>query len=140
MTLPRRHRVFTAAAALAIAAAIVGGLFVLGSPAEQRRYRLDQRRIRDLNAIAAEVDRFWRANERLPATLADLPGNSRLLDRNDPSTDLPYEYRPIADRKFELCGEFERESKDAEAYSYGRWNWAHGRGRHCFEMSVADLK
>jgi hypothetical protein len=137
MTPSRRLHVFTAAAALAVAAAIVAGLTVLGSPAEQRRQRLDQRRVRDLSGICSEVDQYWRTNKRLPATLDEVPETSRRAGRNDPTTGLAYEYRPIGDKDFELCAIFETESPSQTDYWYTfSRNWAHGPGRHCFELSV----
>jgi hypothetical protein len=137
MTPQRRLHIFTAGVALAVAAAIVAGLIALGSPAEQRRQRLDQRRVRDLSGIASAIDQHWRADKRLPATLEQLPDTYRPTSRNDPTTGLTYEYRIIGDRDYELCAVFETESR-AEAdpwYTFTR-NWAHGRGRHCFELTV----
>lgn len=54
---------------------------------------------------------------------------------------MAYEYRPIGDKDFELCAVFETESQSETTYwyTYNR-NWAHGRGRHCFQLNVDDAK
>ena len=45
--------VFLGTAATAVIAAIVAGLFVLGSPSEERARRIDDRRVADLKGIMA---------------------------------------------------------------------------------------
>ena len=44
---------------LAASAAVVAGILVVGSPAEERTRRLDRRRVEDLAAMASSVDLFW---------------------------------------------------------------------------------
>ena len=49
-----------------------------------------------------------------------------------------YEYRPLDDRKFELCAVFERESAQASAFAAGFWS--HGAGRRCFQLIARELR
>jgi hypothetical protein len=137
MSTQGRLRIFTAVVAAAVVAAIVAGLVVLGSPAEQRRLRLDERRVRDLNAIVGEITAHWRTKSRLPATLGELGGGAGTVRHSDPVTALEYEYRPIEGKEFELCAVFETESRsEAPRWSMFDRIWVHGRGRQCFQLST----
>jgi hypothetical protein len=137
MSTQGRLRIFAAAVAAAVAAAIIAGIVVLGSPAEQRRQRLDLQRFDDLNAIAREIDLYWATNARLPAKLGELPNSNRARSHSDPTTALEYEYRLIEGKDFELCAVFESESRSKPPYWSGHNRiWVHGRGRQCFQLHV----
>ncbi len=137
MSTQGRLRIFAAVVAAAVVAAIVAGLVVLGSPAEQRRLRLDERRVRDLNAIVGEINLHWRTKSRLPATLGELRDGARTVRHSDPVTSLEYEYRPIEGKEFELCAVFESESRSEPPYWSRRDRiWSHGRGRQCFQLDA----
>lgn len=128
---------------LAIAAvllAVAGGLLVLESPAQQRTRRLDERRVSDLREIARAVDLFSTRHDRLPASLDEL---SRELGAGvavrDPTTGEPYEYRTLGERSYELCAAFERSTTGQTGWR-GRGFWAHGAGRHCFELEARTVR
>jgi hypothetical protein len=126
-----------------VVAAVAIGIALLGPPAEERAHRIDERRVRDLAAIARTVDLYWTRHTRLPSTLEELVkepgGNVRL---NDPNTNDVYEYRPLEAKVYELCARFERDSPQADdggrlaiARGYpaeGGQFWSHGAGRQCF--------
>ena len=61
-----------------VIAAVVAGVFVLGSPADERARRLDRRRVEDLQGIAAATDLYWTRHSRLPASLDELTADSVL--------------------------------------------------------------
>ena len=48
------------------------GLYLLGSPAEERARRMDARRITDLQAISAAADLYWTRHDSLPMSLDEL--------------------------------------------------------------------
>ncbi|HIA74480.1 MAG TPA: hypothetical protein EYN99_08630, partial [Gemmatimonadetes bacterium] len=52
-----------------VIAAVGVGLFILGSPMEERARRVDDRRVADLQGIAAATDLYWTRHSRLPESL-----------------------------------------------------------------------
>ena len=135
---PRRRDLLPALAAATVAVAIVSGLVALGSPAGQRRERLDARRAQDLQVIARAVDRYEATHERLPATLYELQRNSDIrVAITDPVTLEPYGYETGSGTAYELCAVFELATTSAEAereLRRGRPFSRHEAGRHCFQL------
>ena len=69
---PRTAVAFAAAATVAVAAAVAGGLWLLGSPQAQREQALDERRVSALRVLTRNVDLYWTRHQRLPQTLDEL--------------------------------------------------------------------
>lgn len=138
MTRLSRSQLAGALLAVAVAAAVAIGIWMLGSPAEARAYRLDDRRVRDLSVIARSVNLYWTRHGRLPADLTDLrrePGLQQ-ISSSDPATSVSYEYRPLDDRRFEICARFERDSREPDPLPV----WTHGSGRQCFERRARKME
>lgn len=119
-----------------VAAAVVAGIYVIGSPAEQRLRRLDEAQTQDLIATSYALDAYWRRNQQLPASLDEL-----LQDR-DASAILAgidaqstQEYMPRGPATYELCAVFNRPSSEPRAVPGGVF-WTHGQGRQCFQLEV----
>ncbi len=103
--------VLSGVSAAVVIAAVAAGLFVLGSPAEERARRFDERRVTDLHAIAAATDVYWTRHARLPESLEELASEPGVrIATGDPASSLPYGYRALDDAGYELCAYFERES------------------------------
>jgi len=117
------------------AAAVVAGLALSGSPAEQRRLRLDQQRVFELMELARAAERRWDDERRLPDTVDGLV-DGQFLTRlpTDPATREPYEYRATSPRQFEVCATFERPSRPEDAGDF----WYHEAGRRCFAFDVTE--
>lgn len=131
--------VLLGAAAAAVTAAIVAGLFVLGSPMEERARRIDRRRVADLQGIMAATDLFWTRYARLPTSLDDLTAEPGVtINIADPTSFEIYGYQPVDSAHYEVCASFELESgeisRDPE-----RDLWAHGAGRQCFQLEAKDI-
>jgi len=129
------HRLAVAVSIAAVVAAVVAGLWVIGSPAEQRLLRFDERRASDLLQLSQAAN--WHHSERraLPTSAAELVDGRRLSRLPlDPATNEPYEYRPTGERKFELCAVFARASRAEDAKDF----WYHDAGRQCFELDVPE--
>ncbi len=93
--------------------AVVAGLFILGSPMDERARRVDDRRVADLHGIVAATDLYWTRHSRLPASLDDLtaePGVS--ISTGDPVSSEIYGYQPLDSAHYEVCASFERESAE----------------------------
>lgn len=127
--------------AIAVAfGAIVSGLIIVGSPSQARLRRLDERRVRDLVSITRAVNGYWTRNARLPASLGELrqnPGTD--VESRDPLTSQPYGYDVVGGKTYELCADFQMESREERDPYSGRF-WSHPAGRHCFRLDGEDTR
>jgi hypothetical protein len=127
------------AAAVAVVAAIVVGLFVLGSPMEERERQLDNRRVADLQAIMAATNLYWTRYSRVPATLEELiaePGVQ--ISTADPVSSEVYGYRSVDSIRYEVCASFDLASGEISK-NPRRDLWAHGAGAQCFSLEAEDI-
>ncbi len=135
------------AAGAVVAAAVVAGIMVMGSPVAQRERRMDARRISDLEDIQQALEAHHRQYGELPAdlsTLASRPGIA--LSVTDPVDGSPYVYRIKSTTDYTLCARFTTDS--AEPSVGGRRGgavfvdaaWAHGRGETCFVRQLEPSK
>jgi hypothetical protein len=124
----RRRQLVMAAAVVAVAAAVIVGIATLDSPGLARSRRIDLQRTRDLYAISNAVHLHWSRHGALPEDLRTLPGLSS-EETLDPVSGRPYDFRVIENDRYELCATFEAESLPGSDNP-----WAHGAGRHCFEV------
>lgn len=120
---------------------IVGGFLVIGSPATQRDFRLDEQRVASLQELQWRiVDRYQTTGE-LPATqevLSDDIGEFKLP--TDPVTGERYTYNVTGNLSFELCATFARETPagrggESPAVS-GFDSWFHPAGEYCFDRTI----
>ena len=121
------------ASSIVVAAAVVAGLYLGGTPGEQRLVRFDLRRVSDLQSLSSAIDRRWESFEQLPATLDELV-DGVLLKRMplDPETGAPYVYEPIADNSYRLCATFSRATVDPRPGDF----WVHEPGYRCFDFTL----
>jgi hypothetical protein len=130
----RGHQVFVVLVVLTVAAAVLGGLLLIGTPGEERARRLDARRVENLQGIAAAVDLYWTRLGRLPDSLATLEAVPGLeFDAADPDTHQAYGYRVLDSGRYELCAQFTQTSADSRPVPQ-RDFWAHGAGTQCFAL------
>ncbi len=135
---PRRATRLAGVAIVAVAATIVAGLWVAGSPFHARQRALDAERVDDLTRIWAELKEERGGGAPLPASLPELAARPGIADPRifaDPVTKEPYGYRVVDSVTVELCATFAtadsvRTGGDAPVF------WRHPRGRHCFRLSV----
>ncbi len=157
--------VFRIIAVLIVIASLVIGFVVMGSPGTQRKLRLDEQKVNDLSSIQWQVISHWQQREKLPVLLTDLNDDiSGYYAPLDAQTGQQYEYRVVSggvNPSFELCANFNLESKNNPRYNYGDqpipvdigggigstdaktslWyqesnNWKHGVGRTCFTRTI----
>jgi len=148
-----------------VLAVIIWSFTVIGTPGEQRVWRLDERRVQDLQNIQYQVINYWQQKEKLPEKITDVVNPiSGMTLPVDPEFEKgkKYEYVVKGPLTFELCADFGlpmpqgwREnsnyyggvvpmvgSKDiAVSYPYpgpGGVNesWDHQTGRTCFERTI----
>jgi hypothetical protein len=123
-----RNRVFAAGATAAVLLGLALGFHQVGSPGLQRLAHADEVRIQDINQISTLVRNHYAAYSKLPQSLAEFSGNPGLR-LSDPDK-LAYEYRPLGERRFEVCAVFSTDNRaDTHRSPIRR---AHGAGRQCF--------
>lgn len=128
------HRIAATVSTTAVILALIAGLYLGGSPSEQRLLRLDERRVDDLKQIARAVERFWDQQGELPADLRTLVDGRRLNQLLvDPETGADYDYAHTADT-FQLCAVFDRPSEDSTTTQF----WRHPAGQHCFDFDTSE--
>ena len=143
-------KIFNWAIVVIVAAVIIFGFYVAGSPSAAREKRIDERRLTDLQGIQEQIVYFWQKKNSLPANAGLLTDSiSGYEAPSDPETKLPYEYKVLGDLKFELCATFTTElaanRNDAglvkpvsvvepslETFN----NWQHSTGQACFERTI----
>lgn len=126
-----------------VVTAVITGLFMLGPPVEERRRKLDARRVADLRGAARAVDRYWTTRYALPPSLEALSEERDIsLSLLDPETGQPYQYRVLEGDAYELCANFSQDDLEdkrttlSPAIGSERFSpfWAHGAGRHCYRL------
>ncbi len=110
---------------------------VLNPPAVQRQRKMDSRRVEDLMTIQRVVTEYWSRHRSLPPDLDTLGREPGLrIPANDPETGAAYLYETTGPRSYRLCAEFARSTSEQPTPPIYRENWAHGAGRHCFELKI----
>ncbi len=129
------NRLVAIAATVVVIIAGLAGLYLSGSPAEQRLLRMDERRVRDLNQLANATQRYWQEQGELPATLQQLVDGRRLNKLPvDPDSGQAYEYT-AGDKEFSLCAGFSRPSEATTTIEF----WQHPAGDHCYEFDTTVI-
>jgi len=144
MRLPPVKHILLGSVIGVVSLAVITGLWLLGSPREARRHRLDARRVADLSQITLATDHYRTRHERLPASLEELLQDPEAgLRSRDPTTGALYEYHVLGPTTYEVCAHFERASDggpDQEADRFGGPPWPHGAGRQCFQHEAREAR
>ncbi len=137
------------AAIAIVAASIIGGFFIVGSPKEERAYRFDEERVSDLQMIQSEIVYFWQSKQKLPQELSELNDSVRgFRVPMDPENSSDYIYRKTGSLSFELCANFARASRNelaraaaekpvpiGRSYEISGY-WDHEVGEKCFQRTI----
>jgi hypothetical protein len=120
---------------LVVMTAVITGIVILGSPAEERARRIDRRRVSDLQGMENAVNLYFAEHATLPVSVEELSKQPGVRIGSDPVTGVAYRYRPLGVEQFELCGTFDRTS--TPRVLTGVDLWGHPAGDHCFTRKVA---
>lgn len=144
-----RAKIFVWCVSAVVAAAIIGGFFIAGSPFKQRLVRFDSQKVSHLQILQGQIVNYWQSKKKLPENLDDLRDSiSGFAPPVDPQSGEPYSYRALGALAFELCAEFNLSSKEAliqvprsaEPYPPGTFDiggtWDHEAGRVCFDRTI----
>ena len=127
------------ASVITVIVAVGVGLFILGSPAEERARRVDDRRVEDLQGIVAATDLYWTRHARLPVSLDELTSEPGVrIKTSDPANLEIYGYKALDSTHYEVCANFEQVS--GETSSNSEMNlWAHNSGPQCFQFEAEEI-
>lgn len=127
------HKLMAMTASAVVLLAVLVGLYLAGSPADERLRRLDELRIQDLMALNAAIDLQIRRNNSMPANLASVVDGQRLITLpTDPDSGAQYEFSQLSSSSYELCAVFAAATAADSALNF----WAHPAGRACFTFQV----
>lgn len=137
-------QIFGWGASLLVAAVVVTGLIVAGSPGRARVQKADEQRVTALLDISRAIESYYNQEGKLPEYLAVVRKQPYVFvaSWNDPKTGEEYEYRTLAATKYELCAVFETVSSPENRPRrppYGSQPsefWSHTAGRKCFRFEV----
>lgn len=109
------------------------GLFILGSPAEERSRRLDRDRVADLLQLSRGIDAHFKSSDSLPLELPAVVDGQRIRQLpRDPETRAMYQYEIIDTDSYRLCAEFSTTSAENNLDDF----WFHPAGTHCFDFKA----
>ena len=143
-----RRNFWRVVAIVLVIGGIVAGFGVLGSPRLQRLIRYDDQKVNDLQNIQSQVLNFYQQKGAVPESLQELRDPiAGFIIPTDPQTKSDYQYRKTGNLSFELCADFNKDSKKSGGFyhesmpMYGQYgstgnNWEHGKGRQCFERTI----
>ena len=129
-----------------VAASVVAGFFIIGSPKEERSRRFDQQRVENLQFLQSEVINYWINKAKLPTNLDILKDDTRgVAIPTDPETNQPYSYKITGPVNFQLCAVFNLVSQLADSITgrptpadpyFAGQNWSHEAGNVCFDRKI----
>lgn len=146
-------------------ALVIWSFSIIGTPGQQRLWRLDDKRVSDLQNIQGQVINYWQQKQKLPATLEELANPTTYFSIPvDPEfqNGKTYTYKATGDLSFELCATFSakmpqgwNEYKNSGvmpmyemgsgvatdvAYPYPGYgsnqSWDHDAGEKCFTRTI----
>jgi hypothetical protein len=127
------NRVFAVASSLAVAMVLGVGLYLGGSPSEQRLIRYDERRVNDLRVISDSLQNRWNRTQALPASLDELvQGQEMSRVPVDPESGESYGFDLTGENSYRLCAQFSLPSVKPAPGEF----WAHEAGYQCFTVAL----
>ncbi|MBI5413526.1 hypothetical protein HZA42_04230 [Candidatus Peregrinibacteria bacterium] len=142
-------KLLVSSVAAVILVSIIGGFFIIGSPATQRMRRFDEQRVSDLQNVQSQIVNYWSHKKVLPTDLGALKDTiSGFVSPRDPETAAQYEYSATGSLAFKLCAVFNlpdtsNNGKFSDPYYapvpmsvYVQDNWGHEEGRVCFDRAI----
>jgi Domain of unknown function (DUF5671) len=128
-------------AGVAVLATLITGLFLAGSPRQERLRKIDAKRVDDLTRISWGVRGYYQEHRVLPGSLAivaELP-SSNVNRITDPVTGVPYGYRIVDSTRYELSARFDTvdSTLDRVGLAVGESRfWRHGAGPTTYTLTL----
>lgn len=137
------NRILAVTLSAIVTIAIVAGIIVAGTPAEERTRRADEQRVTDLQNLTYAIDTHYVNEGTLPETTeqAARQPNVYVQRITDPQSNEPYTYRATGETTYQLCATFEEPTpavpERAEVPPELSF-WSHDAGTHCYDFD-ADI-
>lgn len=128
--------IFLALSTAIVVAALVAGFVIIPSPAQQRIYDLDAKRVSALDVLESAVNVYVAGHKELPANLAELTGTVKWSAEGakDVETGRPYDYFRGQGLDYRLCATFSASSqRGATGFSW------HPAGYYCQHRTATRL-
>jgi len=134
-------------AAGVIAASVIYGFSLMGSPANQRILRFDEQRVSNLQEIQNNAVGYWQQKKVLAKDLNELSMIGYPMPK-DPETGKQYEYSATGELSFRICADFKTVLKEESVsrntpYYYTQPGlmtvpqyWIHGAEHTCFDTTI----
>jgi hypothetical protein len=120
---------------------LAAGLFLVGSPRQERLRKIDAKRVDDLVQISSAITNYYQERRALPDSLAglmDVP-SSQVGGMKDPVTGSPYGYRTVDSTTYELSATFA--TADSMMEKTGDFSrhppfWRHAPGPRAYRLTI----
>ncbi|MBI5412171.1 hypothetical protein HZA43_03270 [Candidatus Peregrinibacteria bacterium] len=137
-------------ASVIVVAVLVLGFLIAGSPSTQRRIRLDEQRVSDLQTLQNEIVNYWQFKNQLPTSQNQLKNDlTGFVPPRDPATQTPYQYSSSGSLTFNLCATFTlpslfRNGSPKNTFAPSPYynmiqpnlTWDHDAGTQCFKRTI----
>jgi hypothetical protein len=135
--------VYFYASLLVVAAAFIGALIIVESPAETRNRKFDNAVLEDFSMIDGAINQYYSEYDKLPQDLDALMGEyTYITDKQliDKATGEKHEYNIIGEREYELCAIFRTSNLEDETQRYYPYKdrWPHDSGKQCLKQKVRE--
>ena len=137
MTSVSGTRILASAVTAIVVGTVITAIVLLDPPGVQRQRKMDERRVEDLSSLQRATEEYWTRHKALPSDLATLSKEPGLrVPETDPETGSPYVFEVTGPKSYRLCAVFARDSAERASSPYASVKWAHGAGRHCFDLTI----
>lgn len=108
--------------------------------------RIDEQTVKDISTIQSAVEKYARSNNRLPATLNDIPLKDEVKKR---AIDQEYTYAKSSSNKYKICAFFytdarDDDEEDSPSVYYDdddyRSAYSHKKGTDCFSYTSYSIR
>lgn len=127
---------------LIVITAVIYGFSKVGSPADARSIKFDQKRIQDISQISSAIQTYAYDKNKLPDKLSEvkdyLYGSKDIVD---PETKKEYEYKKGTFPDYEICTTFSTDSKNnktTDYLSYADDLNNHPKGYYCIKLKLSQ--
>ncbi len=136
------NKIYAYGSTAAVILAVITGLFLSGTPANQRQYRFDEERVADLRRLTYHIESYRNAHQQLPDSLealaggrgATIPGGLDVVP-TDPETGAIYMYVVVSENSYRLCADFNLASEHDGQATF----WGHDAGYQCYEIILPEV-
>lgn len=121
--------------------AFIAALFNVESPTEARNRKLDNTIVMEFDTIDSAINQYYNDKKKMPESLDQLKEDYNYITDetlSDAATAKNYDYKVVADKKYELCATFHRSNKEEKNRQYFEMKdrWPHDAGYQCIGQKI----